>query len=91
MAMTHKPRHDAGSDTMQIGLGWHILNNKIIWHNGGTGGFRSFAGFDPQTQTCVVVLTNSNTGADDLRFYPRLCIREIESSVFMADDIEQTV
>ncbi len=39
------------------------------WHNGGTGGFRTFAGFDPQTQTGVVVLTNSNTGADDLGFY----------------------
>lgn len=53
---------------MKIGLGWHIRNN-ITWHNGGTGGFRTFAGFDPDKKMAVVVLTNSTTGADDLGFH----------------------
>lgn len=69
LAMTHQPRHDAGGANMEIGMGWHILNKTIVWHNGGTGGFRSFAGFNPKTKTAVVVLTNSHTGADDLGFY----------------------
>jgi len=46
-----------------LGLGWHIgLQDEaeIIWHNGGTGGSRSFVAFDPKRQIGLVVL---NTGA----------------------------
>lgn len=64
---THKERADA--NTMQIGWGWHIRDHKIVWHNGGTGGFRSFAGFDPQKKRAIVILTNSTNGADDLGFH----------------------
>jgi CubicO group peptidase (beta-lactamase class C family) len=64
-----KERADAGSPAMQIGLGWHIREHKYIWHNGGTGGFRSFIGFDPIKKRAVVILTNSTTGADDLGFH----------------------
>jgi D-alanyl-D-alanine-carboxypeptidase/D-alanyl-D-alanine-endopeptidase len=31
----------------------------ILWHNGGTGGFASFAGFAPERRAAVVVLANS--------------------------------
>jgi len=65
--LTHTIRADAGA--MKIGYGWHIRDEKIVWHNGGTGGFRSFAGFDQSKNKAVVVLTNSNTGADDLGFH----------------------
>ncbi|HEX8830069.1 MAG TPA: DUF3471 domain-containing protein, partial [Longimicrobium sp.] len=42
----------------------------VVWHNGGTGGYRSFAGFRPATGAAVVVLTNSGgPGADDLGFH----------------------
>jgi hypothetical protein len=59
---------------MEIGLGWFIKPKKgseIIWHNGGTGGYRAFAGFDPKARTGVVVLTNVFTtgGVDDLGFH----------------------
>ncbi|MCK6618373.1 MAG: serine hydrolase [Cyclobacteriaceae bacterium] len=67
IALTHQPRADAGK--MQIGYGWHIRDGEIVWHNGGTGGFRSFAGFSKANNKAVVVLTNSNTGADDLGFH----------------------
>lgn len=66
---THKERSDAGSPDMQIGLGWHIRNHKYVWHNGGTGGFRSFAGFDPEKKRAIVLLTNSTAGIDDLGFH----------------------
>lgn len=59
---------------MEIGLGWlkrSGKNQEIIWHNGGTGGYRSFVGFDPKARTGVVVLTNVSTmaGVDDLGFH----------------------
>ncbi len=39
----------------------------MIWHNGQTGGFHSFAAFDRSRGTGVVVLSNSAVGAiDDL-------------------------
>jgi serine-type D-Ala-D-Ala carboxypeptidase/endopeptidase len=68
---THVRRRPAGS--MGIGLGWHLRSTPdsslIVWHNGGTGGYRTFAGYDPARRTGVVVLTNSNIGADDIGFY----------------------
>ena len=71
MHVTHQPRRSAGSPTMQIGLGWHIRtgDQEVVWHNGGTGGYRSFAGFVNETQTGVVVLTNSSQSADDIGFH----------------------
>lgn len=68
---THEPRETI-SDHMSIGLGWHIMsvdNSRIIWHNGGTGGFRSFIGFDPDRGVGVVLLMNSAHGADDIGFH----------------------
>jgi len=39
-----------------------------VWHNGGTGGYRSFIGFDPKLRIGVVVLSNvsTNAGVDDI-------------------------
>src|SRR5256884_2115294 len=45
LAMTHFARRDVNDGQMRIGLNWHILNafgHPIVWHNGGTGGYRSF-------------------------------------------------
>lgn len=73
MALTHAERASAGSPEMGIGLGWHLRHrdgDDIVWHNGGTGGYRSFAGFRPASRTAVVVLTNSGgEGADDVGFH----------------------
>ena len=60
------------SDEMGVGLNWitrYVDQDRIIWHNGGTGGFRTFIGFDPDRQVGAVVLTNSGHGADDLGFH----------------------
>jgi D-alanyl-D-alanine-carboxypeptidase/D-alanyl-D-alanine-endopeptidase len=32
----------------------------VLWHDGGTGGFRSVAGFVAESATRVVVLSNSS-------------------------------
>lgn len=71
MRLTHEPREAAGGD--QIGLNWIIRtvgDDRIVWHNGGTGGYRTFAGFDPAAGVGAVVLTNSGgAGADDIGFH----------------------
>lgn len=55
----------------KVGLGWLIYSTdgrEIAWHNGGTGGFRSFAGYDPQERIGVVVISNA-CGVDDIGFH----------------------
>jgi D-alanyl-D-alanine-carboxypeptidase/D-alanyl-D-alanine-endopeptidase len=61
-------RKDAGSPNVDIGMGWHIFKQygDIFWHNGGTAGYRSFAGFDPAKKTGVVVLCNTFFEIDDI-------------------------
>jgi serine-type D-Ala-D-Ala carboxypeptidase/endopeptidase len=70
LATTHTSRHEAGSAKVTIGLGWHILHApdgaSIVFHTGGTGGYRSFIGFDPVKRIGVVMLTNSAIGANDV-------------------------
>jgi CubicO group peptidase (beta-lactamase class C family) len=53
-----------------IGLAWHLTADdpRIIWHNGGTGGYRSFVGVDLHGKRGVVVLVNISQGADGLGF-----------------------
>jgi CubicO group peptidase (beta-lactamase class C family) len=58
IAATHTPRADAGAN-MRIGLGWHISQAGIHWHNGQTGGYHSFVAFDETAKAGVVVLTNT--------------------------------
>jgi D-alanyl-D-alanine-carboxypeptidase/D-alanyl-D-alanine-endopeptidase len=56
----------------KIGLGWLIHSiggQEIAWHNGGTGGFRSFVGYDPKVRSGVVVLANASSGVDDIGFH----------------------
>lgn len=58
-----------GTPDLEIAMGWHVWTKygaTIVWHNGGTGGFRSWAGFDPAKKTAVVVLCNTSFGVDDL-------------------------
>lgn len=53
-----------------IGLGWIKTpldaSKYVIWHNGGTGGYRSFIGFVEGTKTGIVALSNSTYQVDDM-------------------------
>ncbi|MBA4070918.1 MAG: serine hydrolase [Gemmatimonas sp.] len=73
LAMTHGERHAAGSPVVTIGLGWHRLRtpagNWIVWHNGGTGGYRSFTGYSEKTGEGLVVLANTANSVDDIGFH----------------------
>ena len=51
----------------RTGLGWLIKRRRgrtVLWHNGGTGGYRSFAGLIPEANVGVVVLSNSANMVD---------------------------
>jgi CubicO group peptidase (beta-lactamase class C family) len=64
-------RRPGGRPDTEIGLAWIIRkrgDREIRWHNGGTGGYRSFIGYDPKSRVGVVVLSNmsTNVGVDDI-------------------------
>ena len=53
------------------GMNWIHTQSKrlargMIWHNGGTGGFRSFIGFTEDNRLGVLILSNSSEDVDDL-------------------------
>jgi CubicO group peptidase (beta-lactamase class C family) len=67
MRLMRTVRHPAGSADMDILLGWHEYKRygtHIFWHNGVTGGYWSFIGFDPETKTGSVVLSNTRFDND---------------------------
>ena len=72
LATTHTARTETGNPGLTVGMAWHILKSpggSIVWHNGGTGGYRTFMGFDESKRIGVIVLTNSSIGADDVGFH----------------------
>ncbi|MCP4677075.1 MAG: serine hydrolase [Deltaproteobacteria bacterium] len=56
----------------KIGLAWMISpldkqkSHEVVWHNGGTGGYRSYLGFVKEANVGVVVLSNSQLEVDTL-------------------------
>ena len=63
MALTQEPRRVFENIGMALGLGWHLFQRRgalIVWHDGGTGGFRSYLGLCPKTGLGIVVLNNSS-------------------------------
>ncbi|MEX0724773.1 MAG: serine hydrolase domain-containing protein [Planctomycetaceae bacterium] len=69
--MAQERWRETGQKGEFVGLCW--MRQKIpeadrtmIWHNGGTGGYRSFLGFLPETGVGVVILSNSSHSVDAL-------------------------
>jgi serine-type D-Ala-D-Ala carboxypeptidase/endopeptidase len=56
------------NDTMRVGLLWltqkTMFGRTVVWHNGGTAGYRTFIGFDPERRVGVVVLSNRSNSVD---------------------------
>ena len=67
LRMVLEPRHRVRGP-LHVALGWHVLERpdgpSWWWHNGGTGGFFSFVGFEPTTRAAVAVLANSARSVD---------------------------
>ena len=69
MRRTHEPRRPTGERDVQIALGWHVKtvgDRQIVWHDGGTGGYSSYAGFLRDGGVGVVVLSNSSESVNDV-------------------------
>jgi CubicO group peptidase (beta-lactamase class C family) len=61
--------HETGVADLDILMGWHEWHKygtDIVWHNGGTYGYRSFAGLDLAKKSAVVILCNTFFDVDDL-------------------------
>lgn len=72
------------NETLDIALGWHIVKNEtkkpFLWHNGGTGGYKSSMAINLNNNTGIVILTN--IGATDnpkKGLIDRLCFDLIKS------------
>jgi CubicO group peptidase (beta-lactamase class C family) len=60
---SHELRNDVGGG-MRIALAWmYKPDDGDYWHNGATGGYSSFASFNPKTDCALVVLTNISIGS----------------------------
>jgi D-alanyl-D-alanine-carboxypeptidase/D-alanyl-D-alanine-endopeptidase len=74
MAAMLSVRRPTGTPGTDVALGWHVSkieDREVAWHNGGTGGYRSFMAFDPKSRVGVVVLSNAGTtaGVDDIGWH----------------------
>jgi CubicO group peptidase (beta-lactamase class C family) len=70
--MAHEPWRETGDKGEFVGLCWirqeHAGGGEHthLWHNGGTGGYRSFLALVPETGVGVVLLSNSPHSLDAL-------------------------
>ena len=54
-------------ENARIALAWQVLEincEDIFWHNGVTGGFRSFLAFNKEKRRAIMVLSNSSASVD---------------------------
>jgi CubicO group peptidase (beta-lactamase class C family) len=52
-----------------IGLGWHFIKpgkDTVIFHNGGTGGFRTYLAINLEKKFAAVVLSNTAISVDEM-------------------------
>ncbi|WP_194743389.1 serine hydrolase [Thermaurantiacus tibetensis] len=70
---THVPQGPTPIAGSRVALAWHVRETPghpaIWWHNGGTGGHRSFVGFVPATGSGVVLLANGEGAPDAIGFH----------------------
>ena len=86
-----------GKDKLFYQDGWFVLKpdstTNILFHNGGTGGYISFVGYNRTSDTGVVVLSNSVNVVDDIginMLYPTFKLNHPERTIAyeLADAID---
>lgn len=69
LELAQRPAHRTNR-RVSVGLGWLIVTPRakspVVCHNGGTWGFRSFAGFSPGRRRAAVVMSNTARSVDRL-------------------------
>jgi len=68
----HKPMYETElAKNNFIGKSWHVIqkkNHNVVLHAGSTSGHQSFIGFVKETNTGVVILSNSENSTNSLGF-----------------------
>lgn len=67
--LSHRPRHPIRRG-VDVALGWHVVDLagpgvRMVWHDGGTGGYHSFFGVSHEIDAGVVVLGSGTANAMD--------------------------
>jgi serine-type D-Ala-D-Ala carboxypeptidase/endopeptidase len=65
----HSSMFQPSGPDRNVGLGWmlrHSAAYQVAWHNGGTGGSRSFLGLELQKRRAIVILSNTSHSVDQL-------------------------
>ncbi|MCX6907038.1 MAG: serine hydrolase [Verrucomicrobia bacterium] len=66
---SHAIRFRGAAPDLDMALGWHVYHKfggEIIWHNGQTGGYHSFIGFEPNKRRGIAILSNCANSIDDI-------------------------
>jgi CubicO group peptidase (beta-lactamase class C family) len=69
--LSFKIRRPTSSQNTKVGLGWFFVNSnsdEIVWKDGMTGGYASFAGFSKSLRSGAVVLSNAANSVNDIGF-----------------------
>jgi len=64
--LSHQPTDH--QEDFERGLAWMIqplAYDTVVWHNGGTAGFRSYCGFIRSKKAGVIILSNSSASVDE--------------------------
>ena len=83
LRLMQQPQHATTIPGTQIGLAWHLQTlrgQKIVWHNGMTGGYATFIGFTADGSRGVVVLANACVSVDDIGMSGLLAPAQVEAS-----------
>ena len=65
--LSHQATFDAGQQ--QIALNWFVQDwgwGKILFHNGQTGGYKSFLAINEKTKNAVIILSNTAVNNDEI-------------------------
>ena len=67
MQLTHDVTFSDGIN--QTALGWHLIKpqkDELLFHNGGTGGYRSYLAINKSKKFAVVILSNTAIGTESV-------------------------
>ena len=63
--LAEKELHPVSDEGGSVGLGWHIDDRGVRWHNGQTGGYYTYVAYHRSSGTGVVLLCNTATWMGD--------------------------
>jgi len=83
MQSMQEPMSPTEIPNTRVGICWHISDKdgrRVIWHNGQTGGYHAFVGFDPTNKIGAVALVNAGRSIDDIGFHLIDSTRELSTA-----------